>query len=200
MWTIGACSTTHVVGAALRGRPWRDLPERYGPYSTRYNRWRKKGIWDRLMDAIVEAYDGDIQMINSSSVRVTSTQRAQKDGVIGLAREPAAEAAGCSSALSSERGPNRRASGAGTKAPERGAAMRYFAGLDVSLERTSVCVIDGDGQIVREAKVLSEPDALATFFAELEVDVMRVALLLAGSSAPRSPKNTNSPRRHAPFC
>jgi len=27
-----------------------------------FNRWRKKGIWDRLMDAIVEAYDGDIQM------------------------------------------------------------------------------------------------------------------------------------------
>ena len=39
--------------------------------------------------------------------------------------------------------------------------MTYFAGLDVSLEWTSVCVVDGDGQIVREAKVLSEPDALA---------------------------------------
>ena len=53
--------------------PWRDLLERYGPYTTcynRFNRWRKKGIWDRLMDAIVEAYDGDIQMIDSSSVRV----------------------------------------------------------------------------------------------------------------------------------
>ena len=54
--------------------------------------------------------------------------------------------------------------------------MRYFAGLDVSLEWTSVCVVDGDGQIVREAKVLSEPDGLATFFAELEVDVTRVGL------------------------
>ena len=55
------------------GAPWRDLPERYGPYTTcynRFNRWRKKGIWDRLMDAIVEAYNGDIQMIDSSSVRV----------------------------------------------------------------------------------------------------------------------------------
>ena len=43
------------------GAPWRDLPERYGPYTTcynRFNRWREKGIWDRLMDAIVEAYDG----------------------------------------------------------------------------------------------------------------------------------------------
>ena len=36
------------------GAPWRDLPERYGPYTTsynRFNRWRKAGIWDRLMDA-----------------------------------------------------------------------------------------------------------------------------------------------------
>ena len=34
------------------------------------NRWRKTGHWDRLMDAITEAYDGDIQMIDSSIVRV----------------------------------------------------------------------------------------------------------------------------------
>jgi transposase len=55
------------------GAPWRDLPERYGPYTTCYNRlnrWRKAGHWDRLMDAITEAYDGDIQMIDSSVVRV----------------------------------------------------------------------------------------------------------------------------------
>ena len=55
------------------GVPWRDLPARYGPYTTcynRFNRWRKAGIWDQLMDAITEAYDGDIQMIDSSSVRV----------------------------------------------------------------------------------------------------------------------------------
>jgi transposase len=55
------------------GAPWRDLPERYGPYTTaynRFNRWRKAGIWDRLMDAIVKAGDGSVQMIDSSSVRV----------------------------------------------------------------------------------------------------------------------------------
>jgi len=55
------------------GAPWRDLPERYGPRTTcynRFNRWRKAGVWDRLMDAIAEAYDGDVQMIDSSSVRV----------------------------------------------------------------------------------------------------------------------------------
>jgi transposase len=55
------------------GAPWRDLPERYGPYTTaynRFNRWRKAGIWDRLMDAIVKATDGKVQMIDSSIVRV----------------------------------------------------------------------------------------------------------------------------------
>jgi transposase len=55
------------------GCPWRDLPERYGPYTTvynRFNRWRKAGIWDRLMDAIVHAHDGKVQMIDSSIVRV----------------------------------------------------------------------------------------------------------------------------------
>lgn len=55
------------------GTPWRDLPERYGPYTTaynRFNRWRKAGIWDRLMDAVVKAYDGKVQMLDSSIVRV----------------------------------------------------------------------------------------------------------------------------------
>ena len=55
------------------GAPWRDLPERYGPYTTaynRFNRWRKAGIWDRLMDAVIKAHDGKVQMIDSSIVRV----------------------------------------------------------------------------------------------------------------------------------
>ena len=42
------------------GAPWRDLPERYGPRTTCYNRfvrWRKAGVWDRLMDAITVAHD-----------------------------------------------------------------------------------------------------------------------------------------------
>ena len=55
------------------GAPWRDLPERYGPYTSaynRFNRWRKAGIWDHLMDAVVKAYDGNVQMIDSSIVRV----------------------------------------------------------------------------------------------------------------------------------
>ncbi|MFV0624907.1 IS5 family transposase [Sphingomonas sp. ac-8] len=54
------------------GAPWRDLPERYGPRTTCYNRfvrWRKADVWDRLMNAITAAHDGDIQMIDSTSIR-----------------------------------------------------------------------------------------------------------------------------------
>src|ERR1700723_3133329 len=38
--------------------------------------------------------------------------------------------------------------------------MDYFAGLDVSVKETSVCIVDDSGRIVREAKVASEPEAL----------------------------------------
>lgn len=54
--------------------------------------------------------------------------------------------------------------------------MRHFAGLDVSLESTSVCVVDQSGKIVRETKVLSEPDVLAEFFGALHFDMARICL------------------------
>ena len=38
--------------------------------------------------------------------------------------------------------------------------MYHFAGLDVSVKVTSVCIVDDTGKIVREVKVASEPDAL----------------------------------------
>jgi transposase len=66
------------------GAPWADLPERYGFRTTCYNRfvrWRKAGVWDRLMDAITEAYDDNIQMIDSSSVRVHQQAATAKRGV-----------------------------------------------------------------------------------------------------------------------
>jgi len=37
--------------------------------------------------------------------------------------------------------------------------MEHYAGIDVSLEQSSVCVMDAAGRIVREAKVASEPEA-----------------------------------------
>jgi len=64
------------------GSPWADLPERYGPPTTvynRFNRWRKAGIWDTLMDTIIAAHDGKVQMIDSSIVRVHQQAAAQKN-------------------------------------------------------------------------------------------------------------------------
>ena len=43
--------------------------------------------------------------------------------------------------------------------------MEHYAGMDVSLEQSSVCVVDGTGRIVREAKGPSEPEALVRFSA-----------------------------------
>src|SRR5512147_842068 len=58
----------------------------------------------------------------------------------------------------------------------RRTAVEYFAGIDVSLEQSSVCVVDATGKIVREAKVASEPEALVRFFRELGVAVSRIGL------------------------
>lgn len=54
--------------------------------------------------------------------------------------------------------------------------MEHHAGLDVSLEETSLCIVDRAGKIIREAKVPSEPEALVDFFSSLEIKVMRVGL------------------------
>ena len=66
------------------GGAWRDLPERYGPYTTCYNRWRKNGVWGRLMDVIVQAYAGNIQMIDSFTVRVHQHASGSKGGAGSL--------------------------------------------------------------------------------------------------------------------
>jgi len=48
----------------------------------------------------------------------------------------------------------------GPKHQKEKRSMDYFAGLDVSVKDTSVCIVDGTGKLVREVKVASEPDAL----------------------------------------
>jgi transposase len=54
--------------------------------------------------------------------------------------------------------------------------MDYYAGIDVSLELSSVCILDATGQIIREAKVASEPEALVTFLSGLGLPLTRVGL------------------------
>ncbi len=70
------------------GSPWRDIPERYGPCTTCYNRfvrWRKAGVWDRLLEAVSRAYDGEIVMIDSSCIRVHQHGANGKKGVAMVA-------------------------------------------------------------------------------------------------------------------
>jgi transposase len=90
------------------GAPWRDLPERYGPRTTCYDRfvrWRKAGVWDRLMDAITVAHDGDIQMIDSTSVRVHQQAATAKRGVqITVSVAPGAGSRPRSTSSSTRRG------------------------------------------------------------------------------------------------
>ncbi len=54
--------------------------------------------------------------------------------------------------------------------------MEHYAGIDVSLKESSVCVVDATGTIVREVKIASEPEALVRYFDELGLAVSRIGL------------------------
>jgi len=54
--------------------------------------------------------------------------------------------------------------------------VEHYAGIDVSLELSSVCVVDAQGKIVKEAKVSSEPGALVSFFKGLGFPMKRIGL------------------------
>jgi transposase len=54
--------------------------------------------------------------------------------------------------------------------------MNYYAGLDVSLEETAICVVDEVGQIVKEVRAASEPQALAVALQEIGLPLERIGL------------------------
>lgn len=54
--------------------------------------------------------------------------------------------------------------------------MEQYAGLDVSLESTSVCIVDASGRVVRETKVASEPEVLVSLFQAHGVAMARIGL------------------------
>lgn len=54
--------------------------------------------------------------------------------------------------------------------------MKHYAGLDVSLEQTSLCIVDGEGTVVREGKAASDPEALAAWLDASKVVITRVGL------------------------
>jgi transposase len=54
--------------------------------------------------------------------------------------------------------------------------MEHYAGIGVSLESASLCVVDATGRIIREAKVASEPNVLIGWFRGLEFRVTGIGL------------------------
>ncbi|MER9777238.1 transposase, partial [Mesorhizobium sp. M0220] len=54
--------------------------------------------------------------------------------------------------------------------------MKYFAGLDVSLEETAICVVDESSQIVKETRAASEPQALSDALRKLDLPLERIGL------------------------
>src|SRR6201997_1958484 len=54
--------------------------------------------------------------------------------------------------------------------------MKQYAGIDVSLECSSVCVVEANGRILREAKVASEPEALIAWFRSSGFALERIGL------------------------
>jgi hypothetical protein len=75
---------------------------------------------------------------------------------------------------------NDRESGDARSKHHRGTTMNHFVGIDVSLEAASVCVVDGNGKIVREGKIASEPDALIAWLKGLKLELMRIGLICCG--------------------
>jgi transposase len=65
------------------GMPWRDLPERYGPYTTiynRFNRWSRRGIWKKVFDTLAEKSHDSLHMIDSTIVKAHRAASGGKGG------------------------------------------------------------------------------------------------------------------------
>ena len=54
--------------------------------------------------------------------------------------------------------------------------MDHYVGIDVSLECSSVCVVEAGGKLVREGKIASEPEALIAWLGSLGLGLARIGL------------------------
>jgi transposase len=65
------------------GMPWRDLPERYGPYTTaynRFNRWSRRGIWKGIFDTLAAKSRDSLYLIDSTIVKAHRAASGAKGG------------------------------------------------------------------------------------------------------------------------
>ena len=64
--------------------PWRDLPERYGSYTTvynRFNRWARAGVWVQVFETLASKSPGSMALIDSSIIRAHQHAAGGKKGV-----------------------------------------------------------------------------------------------------------------------
>src|SRR5512141_3524146 len=65
------------------GMPWRDLPARYGPYTTaynRFNRWSRRGIWQLVFDKLASKSRDSLYLIDSTIVKAHRSASGAKGG------------------------------------------------------------------------------------------------------------------------
>lgn len=72
-----------VLWIARTGAPWRDLPSRFGPWNSvfqRYNRWCKRGVWKRVFEALGGDPDLEHLLLDSTTVRAHQHAAGAKGG------------------------------------------------------------------------------------------------------------------------
>ena len=65
------------------GIPWRDLPARFGDFRvvhTRFSRWAKTGVWQRVFEQLAEDADNEYAMIDATIVRAHQHSAGAKGG------------------------------------------------------------------------------------------------------------------------
>lgn len=65
------------------GIPWRDLPERFGDFRvvhTRFSRWSRSGVWERVFQTLAQEADNEYAMIDSTIVRAHQHSAGAKGG------------------------------------------------------------------------------------------------------------------------
>lgn len=80
-----------MVWVLRTGAPWRDLPERYGPWKTvydRFRRWRDSGLWQHILDVLLaiarkeDRLEFDFAALDSTVVRAHKSAAGAKKGAV----------------------------------------------------------------------------------------------------------------------
>jgi transposase len=86
-WTI----LNAILWRLKTGVPWRDLPERYGPWQTvytRFRRWQQAGVWARVLAALQAAADArgeldwDLHFLDGTTIRAHPHAAGAKKGAV----------------------------------------------------------------------------------------------------------------------